>query len=178
MSKLFAVAAEFDTPEALLGAIEKTREAGYTKIETYTPFPVHGLREAIGFPKPILPWVVFGAGLTGMTAGFGLAYWVSVLHSPYNIGGRPMNSWPSFIPVTFEMTILFAALTCVVGMLAFNGLPRPYHPIFNYPRFAEVMDDKFLLTVEADDPKFDPAAIREFFSADLGSSEVHEVEDE
>jgi len=178
MSKLFAVAAEFDSPEALLEAIGKTREAGYTKIETYTPFPVHGLREAIGFKKPILPWVVFAAGLAGMCGGFALQYWASVLNAPYIIGGRPMNSWPSFIPITFETTILLSALTCVVGMLAFNGLPRPYHPIFNYPRFAEVMDDKFLLTVEADDPKFDPGAIREFFSAQLGSGEVHEVEDE
>ncbi|MBI1358160.1 MAG: DUF3341 domain-containing protein [Acidobacteria bacterium] len=178
MSKLFAVAAEFDSPEALLEAIGKTRKAGYTKIETYTPFPIHGLREAIGFKKPILPWIVFGAGLTGMCGGFFLEYWVQVLNMPYNIGGKPLNSWPAFIPITFETTVLLASLTCVFGMLAFNGLPRHHHPIFNYPRFAEVMNDKFLLTIEAKDPKFDPTAIREFFAADLGSSEVHEVEDE
>ena len=109
MSKLFAVAAEFDTPDALLEGIKKTREAGYTKIETYTPFPIHGLREAIGFKKPILPWIVFAAGLVGLSAGFFLQYWVSVLNLPYIIGGKPMNSWPAFIPITFETTVLIAS---------------------------------------------------------------------
>ena len=177
MSDIFCIAAEFDTPEALIAASEKTRDAGYSKFEAYTPFPVHGLADAMGLKRPILAWVIFGGGLAGMALGFGLAYWVSVINLPYNVGGRPLNSWPSFIPITFETTVLIAALTAVVGMIAFNGLPRPHHPIFNYPRFAQVMDDKFLLTIESGDPKFDREQTADFLRG-LGPTEVVEVEDE
>ena len=177
MSKIFCIAAEFDTPEALIAACEKTRDAGFKKFESYTPFPVHGLADAMGLKRPILAWVIFGGGLLGMAGGFGLAYWVSVINGPYNIGGRPLNSWPSFIPITFETTVLLAALTAVFGMIAFNGLPRPHHPIFNYERFAHIMDDKFLLTIESNDPKFDRERTAEFLRG-LSPTEVVEVEDE
>jgi hypothetical protein len=177
MSDIFCIAAEFDTPEALLAACEQTRDAGFKKVEAYTPFPIHGLREAIGFKRPMLAWVIFGGGIFGMFAGFGLAYWVSVINLPFNIGGRPLNSWPSFIPITFETTVLFASLTAVVAMLAFNGLPRPYHPIFNHPRFSRVMDDSFLLTIESGDPKFDREKTAAFLR-ELNPSDVVEVENE
>jgi hypothetical protein len=177
MSKTFCIAAEFETPEALIAACEKTRDAGFKKFEAYTPFPVHGLADAMGLKRPILAWVIFGGGLFGLCAGFGLAYWVSVITNPYNIGGRPLNSWPSFIPITFETTVLFASLTAVIGMIAFNGLPRPHHPVFNYPRFDKIMDDRFLLTIEATDPKFDAVQTAEFLRG-LNPSEVVEVEDE
>ena len=177
MSKLFCIAAEFDHEDKLLEACRKTRDAGFTKIEAYSPFPIHDLREAIGFKRPILAWVIFAGGLVGLCAGFGLCYWVSVIELPYNIGGRPLNSWPSFIPVTFEMTVLVSALTAVIGMFAFNGLPRPNHPIFNHPNFERASQDRFFLTIESDDPKFDPAETTEFLNS-LGPLEVTEVEDE
>ena len=177
MSKTFCIAAEFETPEALIAACEKTRDAGFKKFECYTPFPVHGLADAMGLKRPILAWVIFAGGIFGLCAGFGLAYWVSVITNPYNIGGRPLNSWPSFIPITFETTVLFASLTAVFGMIAFNGLPRPHHPIFNHPRFDKIMDDRFLLTIEAVDPKFDIEKTAEFLRG-LNPSEVVEVEDE
>ena len=177
MSKTFCIAAEFETPEALIAACEKTRDAGFKKFEAYTPFPVHGLADAMGLKRPILAWVIFGGGLFGLCAGFGLAYWVSAITNPYNVGGRPLNSWPSFIPITFETTVLFASLTAVIGMIAFNGLPRPHHPVFNYPRFDKIMDDRFLLTIESTDPKFDALKTAEFLRG-LNPSEVVEVEDE
>ena len=177
MSKPFCIAAEFKDEHELLEAASKTREAGYSKIEAYSPFAIHGMCEAIGYKRPILAWVIFGGGITGMLVGFGLAYWVSVLELPYNVGGRPLNSWPSFIPVTFETTVLFAAGTAVIGMLAFNGLPRPHHPIFNHPKFEGVSQDKFLLTVEADDPKYSVADLTAHFEG-LEAVEVIEVEDE
>ncbi len=177
MSDIFCIAAEFDTPEALIAASEKTRDAGFSKFEAYTPFPVHGLADAMGLKRPILAWVIFAGGLLGMVGGFGLAYWVSAIEQPYNIGGRPFNSWPSFIPITFETTVLLASLTAVFGMIAFNGLPRPHHPIFNHPRFDQVMDDRFLLTIESDDPKFDREQTAEFLRG-LGPAEVVEVEND
>ncbi|MEZ5366099.1 MAG: DUF3341 domain-containing protein [Bryobacterales bacterium] len=177
MNDIFCIAAEFETPEALIAASEKTRDAGFKKFECYTPFPVHGLADAMGLKRPILSWIIFAGGLVGLCAGFGLAYWVSVINGPYNIGGRPLNSWPSFIPVTFETTVLVASLTAVIGMIAFNGLPRPYHPVFNYPRFNKIMDDRFLLTIESTDPKFDREQTSEFLRG-LNPTEVVEVENE
>ena len=170
----YALVAEFDTPEALLAAAEKTRDAGYKEIDAHSPFPIHGMGEAIGFGRPILAWVIFCGGLVGLALGFGLEYWVSVINSPFNIGGRPMNSWPAFVPIMFETTVLVSALTAVIGMIAFNGLPRPYHPIFNHPKFERASQDLFFLCVEAKDPKFDSAETRAFLEG-LGSAEVVEV---
>lgn len=177
MQKTYALVAEFDTPEALMAAAEKTRDAGYKKIDAYSPFPIHGMGEAIGFGRPWLAWFIFAGGLAGLALGFGLAYWVSVLNLPFNIGGKPLNSWPAFIPVTFETTVLIAAFTAVFGMILFNGLPRPYHPIFNHPKFDRASQDLFFLAIEAEDPKFDPADTRAFLEG-LETKEVVEVANE
>ncbi len=177
MSKTYALVAEFDTPEALMAAAEKTRDAGYKKIDAYSPFPIHGMGDAIGFGRPILAWLIFAAGLVGLAAGYSLQYWTQVLNLPYNVGGRPLNSWPSFIPITFETTILCAALMAVFGMLILNGLPRLHHPIFNHHRFDRVSQDLFFLAVESDDNKFDANETRAFLEG-LEPKEVVQVEDE
>ena len=171
---LYGILAEFDHPEDVLAAAHKTYAAGYRRMDAYSPMPIHGLSEAIGFHKTRLPLLVLIGGLTGCAAGFGLQYWSSVIEYPLNIGGRPVNSWPAFIPVTFETTILFAALTAVFGMLALNGLPTPYHPVFNAPNFLMASRNRFFLCIEARDPKFDPAAVREFLKS-LGPREVTDV---
>lgn len=176
MRKIFAVAAEFEDEHQLLDAARKTREAGFSKFEAYSPYPIHGMREAIGFERPMLAWVIFAGGLAGLIAGFSLCYWVSAIELPYNVGGRALNSWPSFIPVTFECTVLAASLTAVVGMLAFNGLPRPNHPMFNTPGFERVTQDRFFLAVESDDPNFDRVETVNFLRS-LNPREVTEVDE-
>ena len=131
----------------------------------FTPFPVHGLAEAVGYRKRILPWLVLAGGLLGGLAGFALQYWVSTVELPMNVGGRPLNSWPSFIPVTFECTILGASLTAVLGMLALNGLPRPNHPVFNVARFGRASTNGFFLLVDSADAQFDLGTTRAFLEA-------------
>ncbi len=166
--------AEFESPEALLAAAHGAYEGGYRQMDAYSPLPIHGLSEALGFRRTWLPLVVLIGGLAGCVAGFGLQYWVSVINYPINVGGKPYNSWPAFIPVTFEMTILFAAVSAVLGMLALNGLPTPYHPVFNVPRFEMATRDRFFLCIEAKDPKFDRAETARFLES-LGSREVFDV---
>jgi hypothetical protein len=177
MSNLFCIAAEFDDEHKLLDACNKTRQAGYKNIDAYTPFAVHGLRDALGHPATKMPWLVFAGGLIGMFAGFGLCYWLSVIELPYNIGGRPLNSWVSFIPVTFECTILLSAFTAVFGMFGLNGLPLPNHPMFNSPSFVRASQDRFFLVVESNDPKFESSKVSAFLES-LNPLEVREVEDE
>ena len=167
--------AEFDTPKELLSASERAYESGYRKMDAYTPFPVHGLAAAIGFRGDRLPWVVFIGGVVGCVGGYMLQYWVSVIEYPVNVGGRPLHSWPAFIPVTFELTILVAAFSCVLGMFALNGLPEPYHPVFNVERFALASRNRYFLCIEAKDPKFDEKVTRSFLEG-LEPYEVHEVE--
>ncbi len=144
---------EFLTPEDLLAATRKVVEAGYKKVDAYSPFPVHGVDEAIG-AKTILPWLIFGGGLSGGVGGF-LMMVVANYHYKINIAGKPLVSWPSFMPITFELTVLLASATAVFGMLFLNGLPRPYNPLFNVPGFDRASQDRFFLCIEADDPKFD-----------------------
>ena len=173
---LWGLMAEFDNPDDLLRAARATRQEGYERIDAYSPHPVHDLAEAIGHESAgRLSATVLAGGIVGALAGFGLQYWVSVIAYPLNVGGRPLNSWPSFIPVTFETTILIAALTAVLGMLAWNGLPMPYHPVFNVRRFGRASRDRFFLCVQADDQRFDPVATREFLES-LEPADVHEVE--
>ena len=172
---VYGLMAEFDDPHKLLVAARRASEEGYSRMDAYTPFPVEGLSEYVGFPRTKLPTLVLLAGLAGCLGGFALQYWVSKIDYPLNVGGRPLNSWPSFIPVTFEMTILFAALTAVIAMLALNGLPMPYHPVFNEPRFARASQDRFFLAIEAADPKFDRAATRSFLET-LTPCDITEVE--
>ena len=167
--------AEFLTPSELLAAVRKVRSEGYRRFDAFTPFPIEELAEEIGYHRNELPFLVLIGGVVGCIAGFALQYYLSVISLPVNVGGRPLNSWPSFIPVTFEMTILCAALTAVLGMLALNGLPKPYHPVFNVPRFALASRNRFFLCIEARDPRFDREATRRFLEG-LNAHEVSEVE--
>ncbi len=167
--------AEFHSAEELLDAAKETFNAGYRSVDAFSPFPIEGLADCIGFPRTRLPVLVLLGGLFGCCGGFFLQWWPNVIGYPLNIGGKPFDSWPAFIPITFEMTILCAALTATFGMIALNGLPSPYHPVFNVPRFAQVTQDRFFLVVMADDPMFDSAKTRQFL-AELHPREVSEVE--
>ncbi len=167
-----AVVVEFETPEQLLKAANQAREAGFTKLEAYSPFPIHGLSEAIGFHDEKVPWIVAIGGLTGALAGMALQIYVSVIDYPMNVGGKPLLSLPAFIPVTFECTILFASFGAVFGMMALNGLPRPHHPIFDTPNFERASQDRFFLAVEAEDPKYSEA---QAFLGGLTTATVAEV---
>lgn len=173
-TRLYGLMAEFDNPGALVAAARRAREAGYRKLDAYTPYPVEELNDALDLHRNKLPLVVLIGGLAGCVGGYALQYWSSVIAYPLNIGGRPFHSIPSFIPVAFETTILFAALSAVLGMLALNGLPMPYHPVFNVPRFALASRNRFFLCIEAADPKFDRAGTAGFLEG-LGPREVSEV---
>jgi Protein of unknown function (DUF3341) len=162
---VYGIMAEFDSAQALVDAAHHTHEAGYVKIDAYSPFPVEGLAEAMGFHKNRVPLVVLIGGLIGGLSGYALQYWVSAISYPINVGGKPYHSWPAFIVVTFEMTILFAGISAVFGMLALNGLPMPYHPVFNVPRFALATKDRFFLIVFSTDPKYSPNETRRFLES-------------
>src|SRR5574337_44658 len=172
---IYGLLAEFDGPEEVLSAAKRAHAEGYRRMDAHTPFPVEGLSEAIGLPHTRLPLLVLLAGLFGAFVGFASQYYVTVFDYPINVGGRPLNSWPSYIPITFEVTILFAALTPVVGMIALNGLPMPYHPVFNVPAFSRASRDRFFLCIEAVDPRFDREGTRLFLES-LRPREVTEVE--
>jgi hypothetical protein len=152
---IYGLMAEFEDANTLVEAARNAYEEGYRRMDAYSPFPIEALSEAIGFHKNRLPLIVLLGGIFGLIGGYALCYWVSVIEYPINVGGRPLHSWPSFIPVTFETTVLIAALTAVLGMLALNGLPEPYHPVFNVNRFALASRDRFFLCIESTDPKFD-----------------------
>jgi len=166
--------AEFETPDALLEAARKTQAAGYNCLDAFTPMPVEGLAEAVGFHRTSLPLVVLIGGILGGAAGFFMCWYANVISFPLNIGGKPLNSWPMWIPITFELTILGAALSCVFGMLAMDGLPAPYHPVFNVARFALASRDRFFLLVKARDRQFDPVKTKEFLQS-LHPREVSDV---
>jgi hypothetical protein len=171
---IYGIMAEFDSPSDLVAAARRTYEAGYQKIDAYSPFPIEELAEAIGFHHNAVPLVVLIGGLVGCVSGYLLQYWISVITYPINVGGRPLHSWPAFIVVTFEMTILFAGVAAVLGMLALNGLPMPYHPVFNVPRFAFATKDRFFLMVFSTDSKFNTVETRRFLEA-LGPRSISEV---
>jgi Alternative complex III, ActD subunit len=152
---IYGLMAEFDDANSLVEAARNAYEEGYRKMDAYSPFPIEALSEAIGFHTNRLPLLVLLGGIFGCVGGYALCYWVSVIDYPIVVGGKPYHSWPSFIPVTFETTVLVAALTAVLGMLALNGLPEPYHPVFNVQRFALASRDRFFLCIESTDPKFD-----------------------
>ncbi len=171
---LYGLMAEFDTAEGLIHATEQARLAGYRAMDAYSPLPIEELSEALDLPKTRLPKAVFIGGLVGCLGGFLLETWASTIAYPMNIGGRPLFSWPQFIPVTFETTVLGAALTCFFGMWGSNKLPQPYHPVFNVPEFARASTDRFFLCIEAADPRFDREATARFLQDlhPLGVSEV------
>jgi hypothetical protein len=173
-SKLYGLMAEFEQPEELLKASRAAYEAGYRKMDAFSPFPVDGVAEAIGFEQTRVPLVVLIGGITGAAVAYGMQYYSAVWDYPLNIGGRPLHSWPSFVPITFELTVLFAAIAAVFGMLLMNGLPQPYHPIFNVPAFKLASQTRFFLCLQAADPKFGDKA-KEFL-ASLNPIAVHEVE--
>ena len=174
---IYGLLAEFEQPEELVDAVRRARAAGYRKMDAYTPFPIEHLAEELGFHRTALPLVVFIGGLIGCAGGFFLQYWISALDYPLNIGNRPFNSWPSFIPVTFELTILFAALFAVLGMLGLNGLPMPYHPLFNSPRFALASRNRFFLCIEAGDRQFNRETTAKFLSELNPKGGVSQVEE-
>jgi hypothetical protein len=173
---IYGLMAEFETPEDLLDATRRAFEAGFRRMDAYSPFPVDGLAEALGSHGSRVPLIVLIGGLIGCIGGFYLQYWVHVIDYPLIIGGRPLNSWPSFIPVTFELTILIAALFAFFGLLALNGLPMPYHPVFNVDQFQLASRNRFFLCIQADDPKFHLADTRRFLDG-TSPRGIYEVED-
>ena len=173
---LYGILAEFDTTTEVVEAATKVREAGYTKTDAFSPFPIHEMDEALGIKRTILPYLVFGGGVAGLLTGIGLQLFVHAIDYPLNVGGRPYVSIPSFIPPSYELTILFAGFAAVFGMLFLNGLPQPYHPVFNVPRFALATREKFFLLIESRDPKFDYEQTKNFMQS-LNPQEVFDVED-
>src|SRR5438067_3407223 len=171
---VYGLMAECDTPDGVVAAARRTYEAGYRKIDAYSPFPIEALSEAIGFHTNGVPLVTLVGGVLGGLSGFLLQWWIHTTSYPINVGGRPLNSWPAFIVVTFEMTILFAGLAAVFGMLALNGLPMPYHPVFNVPRFAFATKDRFFLIIFSSDPKYGTESTRQFLES-LGPRSISEV---
>ncbi len=171
---LYGLMAQFEDAEKLLAATQRTREAGYRRIDAYSPFPIDGLGEALGFTHSLISWIVLVSGIVGAAAGFGLQYYVSVIANPINVGGKPTFSWPAFVPITFETTILGAAVAGVIGLLLLNRLPMPYHPVFNIDNFLRASQDGFFLCIEAADPQFDPQKSREFLES-LQPREVYDV---
>ena len=174
MSGIYGLIAEFDNPTALVKAARAAREKGYRKLDAFSPFPIEGLNDALHLHKNKLPLIVLVGGIVGGLTGYLLQYYITVISFPINIGGRPLHSWPSYIIITFELTILFGALSAVLGMLGLCGLPMPYHPVFNAPRFALASRNRFFLCIESADPLFDPAATGDFLRG-LEPQEVSEV---
>jgi len=175
-SKLFGYLVRFDKVDKLLAAAATVRDAGYTKWDAHTPFVIHGLDAAMGIKKTILPYIVFLAGLTGTTAGLLLQWFTNAFDYPFLISGKPLFSLPANIPVAFETTILFAAISSLVGMLALNGLPQLYHPLFRNRAFKRATDDHFFISIEAEDPLFDETGTRELLES-ISGQPVEEVED-
>ena len=172
---IYGLMAEFDNPETLLRAAQRTYVEGYRRVDAFTPYPVHGLAEAIGFHRTRLPLLVLIGGILGGSGGMLMQQYANFVTYPMNIGGRPLNSWPAFIPATFELTILAAGLTAVFGMLLLNGLPMPYHPVFNTPNFQLASRDRFFLLIQSDDPKFDHDRTWQYL-LNVGARAVTEVE--
>lgn len=172
---IYGVMAEFHSSEELIEAVHKAREAGFRHLDAYTPYPIEELAEALGHHRSKLPAIVLGGGILGAIGGYALQYWTQVIVYPMNVGGRPYHSWPAFIVPAFETTILAAALSAVLGMFFLNGLPQPYHPVFNVPGFAMASRDRYFLVIESRDPLFDRDAVHRLL-AGLNPTEVSDVE--
>jgi hypothetical protein len=173
---IWGLIAQFDTPSQLLAATRRAYGEGYRRMDAYSPFPVPELDKALGLPKDRVALVCLIGGIMGGGSAYLLQWWINTIAYPLNIGGRPFHSWPSFIIVTFEMTVLFAGIAAFFGMLALNGLPMPNHPVFNVERFTAASRDGFFLCIEATDPRFDPESTREFLNS-LNPHVVEEVPD-
>ncbi len=161
----YGLMAEFATPAQILAATHRAHAEGYRVMDAYTPYPVEGLAEELDLPRTRVPSVVLLGGLVGLTAGFFMQYWAMAVDYPLNIGGKPLNSWPAFVPIAFEVMVLVASLSAILGMFFLNGLPQPYHPVFNVSRFARASQDRFFLCIESADPKFEPTATRTFLES-------------
>jgi len=172
---LYGIMGEFNNPSDLVAAARRTYEAGYRRINGYSPYPIEELSEAIGFTRTSLPLIVLIGGILGGLGGFFMQYWMEVIAYPLNVGGKPYNSWPAFIPITFECTVLVAAFAAVLGMLVLNKLPQPYHPVFNAPNFALATRDRFFLVIEANDPRFNHDETTQFLNT-VGARNVSDVE--
>jgi hypothetical protein len=175
-SGLYGLIAEFEDPNALIAATQRAHQAGYRRMDAYSPYPIEELHEALGARHTRLPLIVLIGGICGCIGGYALQYWAATMAYPLNVGGKPFHSWPAFIPITFECTILAAALSAVFGMLALNGLPMPYHPVFNVARFALASRNRFFLCIQARDPQFDLEGTRRFLET-LEPREVTNVAD-
>lgn len=162
MNSLHGLIAEFEEPAQVLAAARQAKAAGYRRVEAYTPYLVEGLAEELGMHNTGVPLICLLCGITGGLTGYGMEYFAAVIHYPINVGGRPLHSWPAFVPITFELTVLFAALGTVIGMLLLNGLPRPHHPVFETPFFEQRNQSHFYLCIEAKDPLFDRAMTEDF----------------
>jgi Protein of unknown function (DUF3341) len=173
--EIYGVMGEFYSSEELIEAVHKLREAGFRNMDAFTPYPIEELSEALGHHRSKLPTIVLGGGILGAIGGYSLQFWAATMVYPMNIGGRPVHSWPAFIVPTFETTILAAALSAILGMFFLNGLPQPYHPVCNVPRFALASRDRYFLVIESRDPKFDRDEASRLL-AELHASEVSDVE--
>jgi hypothetical protein len=173
---VYGVIAQFETPTDVVAAARRAHDEGYRRMDAFSPYPIEALSEAVGHTRNWLPLIVLVGGIVGLVGGYGLQYYLSVINYPLNVGGKPLHSWPAFIPITFETTVLGAALAAIFGMLALNGLPEPYHPVFNTPNFALATRDRFFLLIESRDPKFDRAATADFLRGLDGAREVTDVE--
>jgi ActD protein len=171
---MYGLMAEFDTAEQLLAAGRRAHAAGYRRMDAYAPFPIEGLGEVLGFRSNAIPLIGLSGGVIGALSGYFLQFWVHTTALPINVGGRPLNSWPAFIPVTFELAVLFSALAMLGGLFLLNGHPEPYHPVFNVAGFARASRDRFFLCIQADDPQFDAARTRTFLR-ELDAREVSDV---
>lgn len=174
--KVFGFVAEYDTPHDLLEAVKAVRAAGYSRMDTHTPFPIHGMDAAMGLRPSILPFLVLGGGLTGTASAFALQWWMNAFDYAFRIGGKPFLSYQAYVPICFELTVLLSAFTTVFGLLALCRLPQPYHPLFTHPRFARATDDGFLLSVDASDPAWDESKAREVL-AKAGGKEITLIRD-
>jgi hypothetical protein len=175
-SPVYGLIAEFDDPDALLAATHRTHEAGFRHIESYSPFPIHGMEAALRFNDWRIPWFAFFGGIAGLSLGFLGLYYTNVVDYPWNVGGKPLFSWPQFIPISYELTILFAAGTAFLSQWALNGLPKPYHPIFNAQNFDRASQDRFFLFIERSDPLFDLGETAAHLRRMSGVLNVSEVE--
>jgi hypothetical protein len=172
--RLYGILAEFDTASQLLRATRRAYAAGFRAMDAYAPFPIEGLSDALGFRPKTVPLIGLFGGMLGAATGYGMQFFIHTISLPVDIGGRPLNSWPSFIPVTFEMGVLFSALSLFFGLLLLNGHPEPYHPVFNVEAFVRASRDRFFLCIEARDPRFDAESTRQFL-VDLDAREVSDV---
>jgi hypothetical protein len=171
---IFGLLAEFEKPEQVLEATRQARREGYHEMDAFTPYPVEGLATELGMRRTRMPFLVLLTAVVGTAVGYSMQYWTMKVDYPFDVGGRPENSWPAFLPIVFEVMVLVASISALLGMLFLNGLPQPYHPLFRVERFVEANSFRFFLCIEAADPRFDREATARFL-AGLAAARVIEV---